>query len=131
LTPSAFHEIQAPKQRYSLIDRPKLIELLDIRDEDELKSAHAMWVENTLQNGTTCRNPLWTEAIAVGNEDFILSTKKKLGGKAIGRKPVASDSCFELKEPSVPYNPLFAAEKEVLSCGNSYIWDYSFFNTRC
>lgn len=126
-----YNEIQVPKQRYSLIDRAKLVELLDIRDEDELKSTHAMWVEKALRKGPTCRNPLWTESIAVGDEDFILSTKEKLAGKAVGRKPIAFDSGFELKEPSVPYNPFFIAEKEALSFGNSYIWDSSSFNTIC
>ena len=91
---------------------------------------HAMWVENTLQKGPTCRNPLWTESIVVGDEEFILSTKEKLGGKAIGRKPIASNSGFELKEPLAPYNSFFTAEKEVLSFTNSYIWDFSFFNTK-
>ena len=33
---------------------------------------HAMWVENTLQKGPTCRNPLWTESIAVGDEEFMV-----------------------------------------------------------
>ena len=105
--------------------------LFDISDEDELKSAHAMWVEKTLKNGTNCRNPIWTESIAVGNEEFILSAKEKLGGKAIGRQPIAPDSGFELKEPVAPYNHFLTAKKEVLSFGNSYNWDSSFFNTIC
>ncbi len=88
-----------------------------------------MWVENTLQNGSTCRNPLWMEAIVFGDERFILLTKEKLGGKAIGREPIASDSGFERKEPSAPYQPLFPYEKEVLSLENSYIWDSSCLNT--
>ena len=69
------NEIQSPKQRYSLIDRPKLIELLNKKDEEELKTAHSMWVETILRNGPSCRNPLWTESIAVGDKNFILSTK--------------------------------------------------------
>jgi len=126
-----YNEIQSPRQRYSLIDRPRLLKLLEIKDEDELKSTHATWVEKTLQNRTNCRNPIWTESIAVGDEEFILSTKDKLGGKAIGRQPIASDPGFELKEYSASYKPLFTAKKKALSFENSYNWDSSLFNTIC
>ena len=89
-----------------------------------------MWVERILGNGSSCRNPLWTESIAVGDEEFILSTKAKLGVKATGRKPNETDSGFKLKEPSIPYNHLFAHEKDVLSLKNSYNWDLSAVNAR-
>ena len=84
-----------------------------------------MWVEKILQNGSNCRNPLWTESIAVGDENFILSTKEKLGGKAIGRTSTANNSDFELREPTNAYNHLLRGEKHTLSLENSYIWNIS------
>ncbi len=85
-----YNEIQTPKQRYFLIDRARLLELLNKRD---------------------------------GDEEFILSTKEKFGGKAVGRKPIGTDSGFELKEQLTSYRDLFEPEKEALSLENSYFGD--------
>jgi len=41
-----------------------------------------------LHNDSSCRNPMWTESVAVEDENFILSTKEKLGGKAVCRKSI-------------------------------------------
>ena len=84
-----------------------------------------MWGETILRNGSSCRNPLWTESSAVGDENFILSTKEKLGGKAIGRISVANNSGFELREPITAYTRLFNGEKHTLSPENSYKWNIS------
>jgi len=117
-----YNEIQSPKQRYSLIDRSKLIELLDQENDRNLRTAHSMWVDTTLSNGPSCRDPLWTESIAVGDEDFIVSTKEKLGVKAIGRKPIETGSGFVLREPENSYSHLFAHEKDNISHKNSQNW---------
>ena len=39
-----------------------------------------------MKNGSTQREPKWSESIAVGDKEFVMETKVKLGSKAIGRK---------------------------------------------
>jgi len=82
-----------------------------------------------LRNGTSCRNSLWTESIAVGDEEYILSTKKELGGTAIGRKQIKTNSDFELRESSTSYKHLFTPKKDALSFENSYRWSFSHLNS--
>ncbi|MCP4623040.1 MAG: hypothetical protein GY850_05860 [bacterium] len=62
-----YREIQNPKQRYTLIDRPKLTALLGIKDNDQLTEYHRKWVEDVLKNGTNQRDGKWTQSIAVGD----------------------------------------------------------------
>jgi len=62
-------------------------------------------------------------------EKWTKSTREQSGEKVIGRKPIETDSDFELKEASVSYNALFTAEKMDLSIKNSYNWKISLFNT--
>ncbi len=59
-----YHEIQNPKQRYSLINRRKLTTLLGIKDSDQLSEYHRHWVEDVLKNGSNQRDAKWTESIA-------------------------------------------------------------------
>jgi putative transposase len=59
-----WHEIQNPKQRYSLVNRQKLTDLLGIKDNDLLSEYHLNWVEEVLKNGSNQRDAKWTESIA-------------------------------------------------------------------
>ena len=37
------------------------------------------WVEEVLKNGSNQRDAKWTQSIAVGDEEFVMETKAKLG----------------------------------------------------
>ena len=46
---------------------------------------HRQRVEAILKNGSNSRDGQWTESIAVGDKEFVLETKARIGAKAIGR----------------------------------------------
>ena len=94
-----YREIQNPKQRYTLIDRQKLATLLGIKDTDQLSEYHLKWVEEILKNGSNQRDAKWTQSIAVGDKEFVMETKAKLGAKAIEGLRMLKDTC--LKNPKV------------------------------
>jgi REP element-mobilizing transposase RayT len=94
-------EIQNPKQRYTLIDRQKLTALLGIKDSNQLTQYHRKWVEEVLKNGTNRRDEKWTKSIAVGDEDFVMETKAKLGAKAIGRRGVRNEMMKDLNSKKI------------------------------
>ena len=118
-----YNEIQTPKKRYTLIDRKKLIALLALNSDEQLKNAHGQWVEAALNNQSNKRETKWTESIAVGDIEFVIKTQEKLGAKAVGRKVFESNGVYELKEPKPSYNDLFSHEKRALSLENGYILD--------
>jgi hypothetical protein len=51
-----------------------------------MMEVHRQWVEALLKNGSNKRDAQWTESIAVGDKEFVLATKARLGAKAVGRK---------------------------------------------
>jgi REP element-mobilizing transposase RayT len=120
-----YTEIQNPRQRYSLINRQTLADLLGIRDDEQLVEYHRQWVEEILKNGSNRRDAKWSESIAVGDKEFVSDVKSKLGSKAIGRKIIgtAENGDYELRETLSPYNPLFALEKCSLRHENRYFWN--------
>ena len=120
-----YNEIQNPKQRYSLINRQKLTALLGIKDNDQLSEYHRNWVEAVLKNGSNQRDAKWTESIAVGDKEFVMETKAKLGAKAIGRRELENNEGYELKESQNPYNRVFDPEKCNLRLKNDHIWQVS------
>ena len=78
-----------------------------------------------MRNGSNQRESKWTESIAVGDKEFIVETKAKLGANAIGRRELESDEEYELREPQNPYTPFFTSENSALSLKNDYIWQIS------
>jgi hypothetical protein len=52
----------------------------------------------------------------------VIETKAKQGAKAIGRRELANNEGYELKEPQRPYNRVFDPEKCSLRPKNDYIW---------
>jgi len=118
-----YNEIQNPKQRYALINRRELANLLGVKDETQLLELHQKWVSKILTNGSNKRDTKWTESIAYGDEQFVLNTKTKLGAAAIGRKISGENDNYVLRETQTPYNTLFDLEKCTLSSENSYYWN--------
>ena len=82
-------------------------------------------VEENLKNGSNQRDAKWTESIAVGDKEFVMRTKAKLGARAVGRTVLENKEGFELKEAQSPYNRVFAPEKYSLRLKNEHFWQVS------
>lgn len=59
------------------------------------------------RNSEQPRLPIWTESIAVGDEEYVAKTKKKLSALAGGREIIPAGSIFALREPPSPYDAHF------------------------
>jgi putative transposase len=117
-----YHEIQKPKQRYSLINRQRLSELLGIKDS-QFPEYHYKWIDERIKSSSNKRDGKWTESIAVGDKDFILKTKAKLGANGIGQKAFENNSGYELKETQESYSRLLNPENDRLRPNNTYSWN--------
>jgi len=119
---SGYNEIQSPPQRYRLIDRQRLIELVGLRDEQELQSLHKQWVKQAcLQNQV--KESIWVESVAVGSEEFVLDAKEKMGAGVLGRKVSLDSDIYTLKEPESAYDAHFDSKKVALSTENTVYFD--------
>ncbi len=120
---SGYNEIQAPRERYALLDLEGLRELLDIKSMDDLAAAYRGWLDEEGAKGDPYRDRRWTDSVAVGSESFVKATKEKLGIKGTGREVIGADGSFELREAPASYNTFLEDEKRVLRLQNTYPWN--------
>lgn len=120
---SGYNEIQAPRERYGLIDYEGLRGLLNFRKMSDLADAYRGWIEEAIRAEGQLRDGKWSESIAVGSESFIMMTKEKLGIKAKGRAVVGEEGSYVLREPAAPYDGIFGHENDALRPENAYFWD--------
>jgi putative transposase len=93
-----YNEIQAPRERYALIDYEGLRSLLGFKSMHGLAEAYSGWIEEPIKAANSTRDEKWTESVAVGREPFVEATKERLGFKARGREVIGEDGSYELKE---------------------------------
>jgi putative transposase len=117
-----YNEIQHSPKRYALVDTAKVISLLKMRDLEELQESRKHWIEEALESENHSRESKWTESIAVGSEEFVESTKDRLGIKAKGRKVFRNNGAYELREPAAPYKALLDPKNDVLKPENAFFW---------
>jgi len=101
---AGYNEIQHPKKRYALIDHAELIALFGFRDLGDMIRAHALWVDEALQQEKKARDGKWTETIAVGSKGYVDSIKEKLGALFLRRKVEGKDCQYELQESPGSYD---------------------------
>jgi len=119
---SGYNEIQAPRERYALIDYDGSRDLLHFRSMYDLAEAYRGWIEESLQEASHLRDGKWMESVAVGTEAFVAASKENLGIKARGREVVGGDGSYELREPPAPYSCISEHENAVLRLQNAYLW---------
>jgi len=61
----------------------------------------------------------------VGDKEFVMETKAKLGAKAMGRRALGNNENYELRESQSSYNHVFAPEKWPLRLKNDHFWRIS------
>jgi REP element-mobilizing transposase RayT len=120
---SGYNEIQAPRERYALIDYEGLRSLLDFKSMYDLAEAYRRWIEESLSEGNHYRDWKWTESVAVGTEAFVGATKEKLGFKAKGREVIGGEGSYELRESPAAYKAILGPENGGLRHQNTYFWN--------
>lgn len=118
-----YKEILNPPSRYRLLARDRLKKLLSV-DEEALGVAYLGWIEEAMKT-ETCRQPNWSESVAVGGKKFVARIKEELGFKAIGRKIYEElhAGMNVLREPAGPYSDDSGMKNSHLSGGNGLYWE--------
>jgi putative transposase len=79
---SGYNEIMGEqRRRYRLINTTKLMEMLGFYDLADLRDKYKSWIQEKLTMGRLEREEKWTEAIAVGNREFVENFQTKTGNK--------------------------------------------------
>jgi len=83
---SGYREIQAPPDRYRVVDQQALLESLGIGSLADLRDCHRMWVEEGLASDRAARDDRWSTAVAVGSRPFVDEVQRALGVRSPGRE---------------------------------------------
>lgn len=118
-----YQEIQEPRRKCRLIAHDHLLDLLGIATHEQLKVAHAHWIEEMLKQDRLSREDKWSSSIGVGSEEFMQKVRNDLGIRAQGRTVVGEAGDFELRESVTPYIAPFGAEKEDIGLDNAIFWN--------
>jgi REP-associated tyrosine transposase len=102
-----YREIQDPPERYRLIDLAQLSRLCGFSRVGDFQRAHRQWIEHALGCEALQRDEHWSEAIAVGSQDFVEKMKRELGGMARHREVDQAQGMYSLREPRSAYNTTF------------------------
>ena len=107
---SGYAEIQSPRERYGRIDYARLLELMGLQSTTELQLSREIAIAEALQECRLQRNPIWTESVAVGSEQYLAQIKEKLKIRQPGRRlvEVAGERC--LRERTFPLYRIFEAQ---------------------
>jgi putative transposase len=108
-----YREIQALPQRYAIIDRRVLLELLSIPDLSELQRLRRQWIEEALRAQMHRREAFWTESLAVGSEAFVEKVRKQLGVRGRHREHIVTGNTHFLREPGANYGCFSGAKTPV------------------
>jgi putative transposase len=105
-----FQEITGKRMRKRLIDLSLLMDFLGVPNERKMAVIYPDWIREALAKGSLSREPIWTESIAVGKEDFVKRIHSELGLRAIHREPAEEGGGYVLRESSglyLPYRHVF------------------------
>jgi REP-associated tyrosine transposase len=111
---SGYHEIQSPPERYRIIDRDALCEVIGVGDE-RLATVQNEWIDSSLAGGRLEREEEWSEAVAVGRRSFVERIQEELGARARYRRVEDINGLSILREGEEPYSPHLGGEIAALS----------------
>jgi putative transposase len=110
-----YSEIMSSRQRYRLVDRPKLMDTFQFGDEAVLRTEYNEWIREALTMKAIGREGKWTESVAVGGKEFIDLIKNKLGVRGGSREVEEEGGDFVLREERHSYPSFFGKKNNTLS----------------
>jgi putative transposase len=89
---SGYGESQNERERYRLMGRKALMQLLGISDSKQLSLSHRSWIEEVLKTKEKIRERKWSESFAVGTLSFIEEVKTELRARGFRRNIIISSA---------------------------------------
>ncbi len=107
-----YAELLSTQQRYNVIDRSALMELLGFDYYEQLRAERKHWVDDALKvgHGPFERDPCWTESLAVGSLDFVKGVQGTLGIRGANRSIQRDKMGCVLRETETKYMVVSSSE---------------------
>lgn len=101
---SGYYEIHYQKRRYVILDFNELRKLFNFETIAKLQENQQLGIDEALSKNDLLRDKKWTEAVAVGSEDYLNNVSQQLGLRARFRAIRKVGEAYELSEAEYPYN---------------------------
>lgn len=98
-----YHELVGMRQRYKLLDFSRLVDLHDGQTADGIRENYAAVIDRDVMQGDLCRDPIWTESIAVGGDGFVKAAAKSTENRVNLTTSRGPDGTWTLREEGVSY----------------------------
>jgi len=85
------------RPRLRLVDADVLADLAGARDQASLMRMRETWIEQAIRKSRLEREPLWTESVAVGGQDFLERIRCGLGRRIGATEIVSADGTLALR----------------------------------
>lgn len=95
-THSGFNEIRGHACQVPLVNRQRLATLLGLQGESELATTHAAWHNAPAGSAARYRNPVWSNAFAVGSSAFVRAFRDRLGPRGLRCTVATVEECSAL-----------------------------------
>ena len=105
-----YAELQAPRERYGRIDHCKLLDLMGLQTTKQLQVSRQIAIAEALKESPLQRNPIWTESVAVGSEEYLERVKQQLKIRQPRRRLMEAGGETYLQEPAFPLYRVFEAK---------------------
>lgn len=98
-----YQEISCRRRRYQILELPELLQLAGITDLGSLAAWYEIQLDQALKTASGCREPHWTESIAVGSEGFV----RRIAAISKHRRKfeimAVNESAWYVRDPMVDY----------------------------
>lgn len=122
---SGYHEIQNPRDRYSIIDHNGLAQALGFPSIPAFQEQHRRWIDDALEQNTLMREAMWSQSIAVGSEVFVNQVADSIDPELSKRKLAIVGQSFVVREAPVAYNAHSDGKMGSLRPQNTVPWNVS------
>jgi len=112
-----YAEMLNKEDTVAVIDRGAWQSILGFADI--LHAPYQQAISDMMQNQCRGRQPMWSESIAVGDEAYVVETKRRLLSMGRGRKALPFKDAYVLREPHLSYD----VHNNILKMENTIYWD--------
>jgi hypothetical protein len=102
-----YDELTGQRERYRIVNQDRLLSLTGFSSMPEFSNFYRASISERLSAGERMREPCWTEAVAVGSEDFVDAAETTTAYRRhMQRYEVtnpAGDKAWAVRDPDVSY----------------------------
>ena len=98
-----YDELVGRRQRYRLLDLDCVLKWQGGPAPKTFAREYSQWIDEAVQRRELVRNPIWTESIAVGSEDFVRQISANLRNRKRLQYTQQRQGVWSVREPGVSY----------------------------